>query len=517
MLGNIFTVFLFAQQLPITPYPNQVEIKEGSLKISQTITIDDVKSSFKGELDVFKKQLNDYTNYKIKKRKLNTILYLIKDESVKQESYELKISSKGIEMKAGDSVGAFYGLQSVLQILIDSEIKEQAIAYCQIKDQPRYAWRGLMLDESRYFFGGKEVKRLLDMMAIHKLNKFHWHLTDSPGWRMEIKKYPLLTKVGGMGNQFDPNAPAQYYSQKEIKEIIEYAAQRHIEVIPEIDMPGHATAAVRAYPEISGGGSEKYPNFTFHPGKEETFEFLTNVLKEVGELFPSKYIHIGGDEVHFGNHMWKTFPEVKEMMKKNKWKSMVDVEHYFLNRMADTIQNMNKTVLGWDEVVGAGLSRYNTTVMWWRHDKPQLFEKSIKEGYQVIMCPRLPLYFDFVQHDSHKDGRRWNGIADIESVYAFPNKEMTGGNDFDKANVLGMQANIWTEVIHNNDRMEFMTFPRIAALAEASWTTNGQKNWKGFSDRLPGLINFYQQRGIKLFNPLQPNKTPEINGPVKSN
>ena len=516
LFANVLSMSLFAQHVPITPYPNRIEIDSGSLELPKHIPIQDNLNSFTQELKVFSEQVKIYTDFKISRVKGKALLKVTKDDSIQPEAYDLEIFPDGIELKAGSSSGMFYGLQSLLQLLVDASNKDWRLPLCHLYDTPRYQWRGLMLDESRHFFGVKEVKKLLNMMAIHKLNKFHWHLTDSPGWRMEIRTYPLLTEIGSKGNESNPDAPAQFYTQKQIRDIVAYAAQRHIEVIPEIDMPGHASAAVRAYPEISGGGSERHPNFTFHPGKEETFEFLTNVLKEVAELFPSKMIHIGGDEVHFGNHMWKTFPEVKAMMKKNNWKTLVDVEHYFLHRMADTLRAMNKTVLGWDEMIGAELNNKNTVVMWWRHDRSKLFKSALEQNYPVVMCPRLPLYFDFVQHDSHTDGRRWDGFAPVESVYAFPNEEMTGGTFFDCSNVLGMQANIWTEQIHNNERMEFMTFPRIAALAEASWTNAKQKDWANFAIRLPQLLQFYQKQDIEVFNPLEPQATPEIKGPIKN-
>ncbi|MCL3781368.1 beta-hexosaminidase [Prolixibacteraceae bacterium JC049] len=505
---------LLASGLPITPYPNNVVLGSGNLNLKSSISLKLQSATFAEEADLFREQVKRFSSFKVKPtKKSNAVISLTEKVGLGEEAYQLVINESGIKVSASTKVGMFNGLQSLLQLLIASENNQ--LTCCEIEDAPRYPWRGLMLDESRHFFGEIEVKLLIDMMAIHKLNKFHWHLTDSKGWRLEIKQYPKLTTVGATGNQTDPNAKPRFYTQKQIKEVVAYAAKRHIEVIPEIDMPGHASAAARAYPEINGGGSKSHPDFTFHPGKELTFEFLTNVLKEVATLFPSKLIHIGGDEVHFGNHQWKTFPEVKALMKKNNWKSLVDVEHYFLNRMADTLKVMNKTVLGWDEVIGAGLNKNNTAVMWWRHDKKQLLANALKKGYTTIMCPRIPLYFDFVQHDSHTDGRRWGGFASIDKVYAFPNKEMTGDIDADNKLIKGIQANIWTEVIHTNARMEFMTFPRIAALAEAGWTKDQNKNWDEFNARLPQLLQFYQAENIAVFDPLNPNSKPEIKGPAK--
>ncbi len=370
-----------------------------------------------------------------------------------------------------------------------------------------------MLDESRHFFGVAEVKKILDLMALHKLNKFHWHLTDSPGWRIEIKQYPLLTSIGAKGNNSDPEAEAQFYTQKQISEIIRYAADRFIEVIPEIDMPGHATVAVRAYPEFSGGGSKKYPDFTFHPGKEGTYQFLTNVLKEVGDLFPSKYIHIGGDEVSFGNQQWTGFPEVQQLMKRENFKDLVAVEHHFLRRMADSIQKMGKTMIGWDEVVAANLTTH-PLVMWWRHDQPKMLELALRNGYEVILCPRIPLYFDFVQLESHKSGRKWAGkYAPLESVYDFPSDKFTGGVSISTPLVKGIQANLWTETMHTTNRLEFMTFPRLSALAEAAWTNQEVKNFDSFKKRMSSVNGIFQKSDVDYFDATNPDKAKEIVGP----
>ena len=225
------------------------------------------------------------------------------------EAYRLEITPDSVFIQSATVTGAFRGEETLKQLLRSGKGTTSA---CVINDAPRYSWRGFMLDESRHFFGKEKVKQLLDIMASLRLNVFHWHLTDEPGWRIEIKKYPLLTKVGSKGNYHDPSAPAAFYTQEDIKDIVAYAAARHIMIVPEFDMPGHATAACRAYPELSGGGEGRWKDFTFHPCKEETFRFINDVLDELITLFPSPYIHIGGDEVHFGNQEWFTDPAVHQ-------------------------------------------------------------------------------------------------------------------------------------------------------------------------------------------------------------
>ena len=313
-----------------------------------------------------------------------------------------------------------------------------------------------MLDESRYFFGMEKVKQLLDHMAYYKLNTFHWHLTDAPGWRIEINGFPKLATVGGIGNQSDPNAPATYNTQEQIKEIVSYASERMITVIPEIDMPGHATAANRAYPEHSGGGSEKYPDFTFHPAKETTYTYLSQILREVDVLFPSNMIHLGGDEVSFGNQMWPKDPKVLDLVKKEGLNGMKGVEDYFFERMADTLFNINNKVLAWDEMAGANLPKDKTIIFWWRHDKKEQLSLSPQNGYPTVICPRIPFYFDFLQQEDHKYGRKWAGaFAPLAAVYDFEVNYL-GVKPEERSLILGIQANLWTETVDNEQRFDFL-------------------------------------------------------------
>ena len=325
IISLIFVVWLvnfgFAQKNPIIPEPVSVQFTEGKyMKVDQINFFCSPEEEFL--IRNFSHQLAGL-GVKLGKAKKSAIksanLILEKTNQVSgNEAYRLIISPKAVNVQASTYTGLFYGLQSLLHLAVSNPQPNGLQIPCgTVLDQPRFGWRGLMLDESRHFFGKEKVKQLLDWMAFYKLNKFHWHLTDSHGWRLEIQKYPKLTSVGGIGNFHNSEAPAAFYTQAEIKELVRYAADRFIEVIPEIDMPGHATAANRAYPEFSGGGSERYPEFTFNPGKEATYGFLTDILKEVAGLFPSRYIHLGGDEVHFGNQQWNTNSDVQLLMKKH--------------------------------------------------------------------------------------------------------------------------------------------------------------------------------------------------------
>lgn len=500
---------------PVIPQPNSVELHSGKLSFGNDLMVTVSEKSLNRFIALFEQSIAQFSEnpFSVKKSKNALKIQFVIDRSAnfKAEEYVLEVLPSGVKVIASGENGLFNGMQSLVQLIIfaPKENGKFTIKSCTIHDQPRYGWRGLMLDESRHFFGKEKVKQLLDYMALHKLNKFHWHLTDQPGWRIEIKKYPKLTTIGGLGNYSDPNAEARYYTQIEIAEVVAYAAERFIEVIPEIDMPGHASAANRAYPEFSGGGSEAHPEFTFNPGKEGTYQYLTDILREVAALFPSKYIHIGGDEVHFGNEKWKTDAGVQKLMADNNLKDLVDVEHYFIRRMEDSIQHIGKKLVGWDEISGSGIDKNNSLLMWWRHDKKQLLPEALAKGYEVVMCPRIPLYFDFVQHESHQYGRRWSkDFCPIDLVYQFPGAEL----DPTHPKIKGIQANVWTERMQNNERLEFMIFPRISALAEAAWTQDKQKNYDAFTKRLQNMFPLFEQDGIYYFNPLKPDSKAESKG-----
>lgn len=437
---------------------------------------------------------------------LNAAAIQLKQQPIANKTkgaYEMTMNSQQVIITANDAAGVINGISTLLQM---AATKSGDLACFQIKDAPKYEWRGIMLDESRHFFGKEKVKQLLDYMALYKLNRLHWHLTDEPGWRIEIKKYPLLTYTGGVGNFVDHNAPPQYYTQEEIKEIVAYATERHIEVIPEIDMPGHATAANRAYPEYSGGGSERNPEFTFDPGKEETYQYLTDILREVNVLFPSEMIHLGGDEVHFGNEQWNHNEGVQELMKREGMTELAEVEKYFMVRMADSLFAMNNKILAWDEMAEISLPVDQTIIFWWRHDRRDQLQKAFDKEYPVVICPRIPYYFDFVQHESHRTGRRWGqAFAPLELAYNFSIEDLV--EEKNRPQVLGLQANMWTETVGTEARLDFMIYPRITALAEAAWGENN--DYEAYLERLKLQLPLYKKSNIYYFNPFEPADSAE--------
>ncbi|MFT3822283.1 MAG: beta-N-acetylhexosaminidase [Chitinophagaceae bacterium] len=504
-----------AQDCPVIPTPVQAVAVNETFIINNNTPVIAKTTAAKKIASFFQQQLLQTTGVSVKQQasgKQPAIVLEATPLKGPPGQYRISMTSKQVLITATDEDGLFSGIATILQLarLSYSNSNSISLPCWNINDQPQYQWRGFMLDESRHFFGTTIVKAILDQMALYKLNRFHWHLTDEPGWRLEIKKYPRLATIGGIGNQTDSTAPAAYYTQQQVREIIAYAAERHITVIPEIDMPGHATAANKAYPEFSGGGSAKHPEFTFHPGKEGTYQYLANILKETDQLFSSQMIHIGGDEVSFGNEKWQQDTAIQQLMKKEKLDGVLQVEHYFLRRMADTLARLHNKVLAWDEVTEAGLDPKNTIVFWWRHDKPAQFTNALQKGFPVVVCPRLPFYYDFVQDSSHKSGRKWEGkFNPVENIYNF-SVSIPPADSTQLKQVLGIQANIWTETITTPQRLGYMLFPRLYALAETSWRSTQPKNYQQFAQRLPLHFSILKKDGFSYYDPNNPAATPEI-------
>ncbi|MDB5150785.1 MAG: hexosaminidase [Mucilaginibacter sp.] len=492
---------LYAQDLNLIPYPKQVKLLRYNLLLAKHCRFYTNNSRFKYAVDYLNGELafqDKYTRAPLQK-------VLINRDTTRGISgaYTLNISGGVISIQAPDSAGVFNGIVTLLQLYRSAKTKGEKVILpgVTITDQPRYQWRGFMLDESRHFFGKEVVKKTLKWMAFYKLNRFHWHLTDAQGWRLEVKRYHLLATTGGIGNFTDSLASAKYYTQDDIKEIIRFAKQRNIEIVPEIDMPGHATAANHAYPLYSGGITPGFENFTFNPGKEITYSFISNILKEVKEVFPGNMIHIGGDEVTLGIKAWENNPDVKRLMNEKGFTDYKQAEFYFLKRIADTVQKLNCRVMCWDEAVAAGLPTNRVVINWWRQDKPAVLTEALRDGYKVILCPRLPMYFDFVQDSTHKSGRKWGKLYNSYiNVYHFPENSLSD-TVYSHGNIIGLQANLWTETVVSEKRLDYLLFPRLAALAESGWTDESVKDDRLFNERLRAHLNYYTKAGIYYYDP----------------
>ena len=416
------------------------------------------------------------------------------------EGYRIDISARRAQLTAGDEAGFFYGLQTLFQMAD----QRGNLPCASIEDYPRYRYRGLHLDVCRHFFPVKFIKHYLDWMASCKLNTFHWHLTDDQGWRIEIRRYPRLTQIGGYraqtqigGFHEDPITYEQgryggYYTQDEIREVVAYAAERHITVIPEVEMPGHAMAALAAYPELACGHGPKHFETSgrwgvlddvFCPGKEQTFEFLEGVLDEVLELFPSKFIHIGGDECP--RVRWKECPDCQARLAAEGLKDESGLQTYLTHRIGRYLEAKGRRLIGWDEILEGGLAP-DAVVMSWRGTKGGI--AAARQQHEVIMTPSTYLYFDKKATDSYDEPVSLSSSQlPLEKVYGYDPSE--GIAPEDQRYLLGVQANLWTEFIWTEGRVSFQLLPRIYALAEIAWSPVERKSWEEFSEvRLPAHL-----------------------------
>ncbi|WP_425501442.1 family 20 glycosylhydrolase [Pseudoxanthomonas yeongjuensis] len=421
------------------------------------------------------------------------------------ESYTLDADPQRIVVSARDPRGLFYGAVTLWQLLTTDAKNDLSIAAVHIDDTPRFAWRGLMLDSARHFQTVDEIKQLLDAMALHKLNTFHWHLTDDQGWRIEIKRYPKLAAVGGcripagdggVGNDGKPRPYCGYYTQDQIRDVVRYAAQRHITIVPEINAPGHAQAAVAAYPELGVTGKQVHVlnewgvNTTLFNVEESTFQFLENVLAEVVELFPGTYVHVGGDEAV--KDQWKASARVQERIKELGVKDEAGMQSYLVKRLEKFLVAHHKRLIGWDEILEGGLPE-EATVMSWRGIEGGIV--AANQGHDVVMSPSDKLYLDYLQTDSPNEPPGRPATITLEQVYAFEPVPAALAAD-KRAHILGLQANVWTEHMRSFARVEHAIFPRIAALAETAWSPQDKKDWEGFVARLPAQLQRYRAMDI---------------------
>ncbi|MDD4992328.1 MAG: family 20 glycosylhydrolase [Paludibacter sp.] len=448
----------------------------------------------------------------------NVVIFETTDKDYTSETYLLSISPGGIKIRAAAANGFFYGLQSLYQLL-PPEIygKKTATAVkwsapsAEIKDAPRFSYRGLHLDVCRHFFPVEFIKKYIDAMAIHKFNTFHWHLTDDQGWRIEIKKYPRLTEVGSRRDetlldyyydrfpqQFDGKPYGGYYTQAEAREIVAYAKARFITVIPEIEMPGHAQAAIAAYPYLSCTQDStikvetKWGVFkeVFCP-LDTTFRFLEDVLTEVMDIFPGKYIHIGGDECP--KDRWKACPDCQAMIARLDLKDENGLQSYFVHHMERFLNSKGRKIIGWDEILDGGLDP-NATVMSWRGTQGGI--TAAKAGNDVIMTPTAYCYFDKYQADPVFEPVTIGGYLPLKNVYNYE-PVPTELTDDEAKHILGAQANMWAEYMPTSERVEYMAYPRVSAMAEVLWSSKKMRNWELFAQRMPKEFERYNQLGIE--------------------
>ena len=523
----LFLIVLFVSCLAdlqasvsIVPIPNQITWNNGVYKLKQTVSISYSSDHLKSAALYLAENLHSVLGVKSKVKlggNGNIRLSLTNDQSLGASGYRLTVDKNGVNVVGCDYNGVVCAIATIRQMAMKTELQ-----YVSITDRPHFVWRGFMLDCSRHFFSKKEIEELINLMALYKLDRFHWHLTDDQGWRIEIKQYPLLTLKGAwrkynnqdsicmqnarLQDNKDLNLPQEnkriegkdtlyggYYSQDDIREMVAYAKQRGIEIIPEIDMPGHFLSAVSNYKGLScfdKVGWGRVFSSPICPGKDSALEFCRNVWKEIFALFPYEYVHIGGDEVEKGN--WKKCPDCQRRIKENNLKNEEELQSWFIHQMEKYFNENGRKMIGWDEILEGGLSK-SATVSWWRTWVPDAVDQVTAHGNDVIYCPGSPMYFS--QHEQN---------TSLNEIYTY-DLQPSRLSDSQKSHVLGVQANLWAEGIPSRNRMFYMYFPRILALSELAWSNPKNMNFVDFYNRLTYQFEMLHRMGV-------PYRTPSLYG-----
>lgn len=520
-LSVLVSILSIAQQTALIPLPQSLSWDKGEpFKLSSTTTIIIPKNEELHRIaSQFSRQVATATGFPLAVKEgtgttAGSIHFsLSSDKSIPKEGYRLKVTASNITLAAAEPAGIFYGIQTLLQLLPKEIVSPAAVANKQwtvqpatITDYPRFGWRGLMLDVSRHFFSKEDVKRYIDDMVKYKFNVLHWHLTDDQGWRIEIKSYPKLTSVGawrvektGTFGNFTPPTPDEprnyggFYTQEDIKEVVQYARERFVNILPEIDVPGHSLAAIAAYPELTstpgtyqvssgdrfmiwppGGHFYGVIDNSLCPAKEIVYEFLDKVFGEVAQLFPFEYIHMGGDET--ARNFWEKSDLIKELMKKENLKNLDEVQSYFVKRVEKIIESKGKKLIGWDEILQGGLAP-NAAVMSWRGMRGGI--DAAKEGHQVVMSPTDFVYIDYMQSDVIMEPPVYASLR-LKKTYQF--EPVPEG--VDPKLIKGGQGNLWSEQVYNLRQAQYMTWPRAFAIAEIVWSPKTNRNWNDFVSRV---------------------------------
>jgi hexosaminidase len=514
-LVAIFIVPSLYSQTPsavnIIPKPVSLKTSPGSFRINEsTVLVAD--GSNKDAADFFNKYLADYYGITLKTAESANINYIrFSSKTFVQapenpERYTFTSTAKGVDISGDSDDGTFRGTQTLIQLLPVTRSRTLQIPLVAIEDQPRLKYRGAMLDVGRHFFSVDYVKQFIDYIALHRMNTFHWHLTEDQGWRIEIKKYPKLTEVGayrdgtiighypGTGN--DNIHYGGFYTQEEIKDVLEYAKKRHITVIPEVEMPGHSGAALASYPYLgcTGGPYQVKQTWGVHKdvycaGNDSTFQFLEDVLDEVMALFPSEYIHIGGDECP--KDAWKACPKCQKRIKDLGLKDEHELQSYFIQRIEKYVNSKGKKIIGWDEILEGGLAP-NATVMSWRGEKGGI--EAAKQNHDVIMSPGTHVYLDHAEK-RNEDSLNIGGYLPLSKVYSYePVPQELSAEQ--KKRILGAQGNVWTEYMSNPQKVNYMIFPRLTALSEVMWSPASSRNWSDFQKRMAPQLKRYDLWGV---------------------
>lgn len=510
----IFSNSIFAQEIAIIPKPMEMAVKQGmfTLDNNSVLKFDANNPDVSRIAKFFSDYIETVYGIAIKENNLGSSINLkiISRLNLGTEGYLLKVDKKTITITASKPAGLFYGMQSLKQLLpLEANNNSLEIPCLDIKDQPRFAWRGNMLDVARHFFPVSFIKEYIDILAMYKINTFHWHLTEDQGWRIEIKKYPLLTEISHWrdetmldhyrsGKGMDGIGYGGFYTQDQCREVIRYAAERYITVVPEIEMPGHSLAALAAYPDLGcTGGPYKVTGVwgvhkdVYCAGKEETFEFLQNVLDEVLDIFPSQYIHIGGDECP--KDAWEKCNACQQRIKDEDLKDEHELQSWFITRMDKYLSSKGRRLIGWDEILEGGLAP-EAAVMSWRGIKGGV--EAAKQKHEVVMTPNSHMYIDYYQaEDKEKEPLAIGGYLPVDKVYSYePVPEELSAEE--AKYILGVQTNLWTEYVATTKKAEYMLLPRLQAQAEVAWTPKNLKSFPDFEQRL--LIDYKRLQKLEI-------------------
>jgi len=525
-------LMLFAQEpVSIIPLPAQLTVHKDFFSVNNNVSVqyDPKNEGLRSTAEFLQGYIENASGFRlgsnVKGSYKNILLNISSAGEPGDEGYTLEVQKNTIKISASRPAGIFYAIQSLIQTMPATRPGRAMRIPCMlVKDQPRFKWRGLMLDVSRHFFSPDDIKRLLNLMASFKMNVFHWHLCDDQGWRLEIKKYPRLTETGAWRNekqgalfyQKDTTALTGksvysyggYYTQEEVKEIVAYAAMRNIMVVPEIEMPGHSGAALAAYPEYSCSGlpqpvpniavSGNFDSFSsnYCPGNPDTYTFLEEIITEVAQLFPSPYIHIGGDEVN--KKSWKLCPKCQSVMRHEGLKNEEALQSFFIKKIEKLIHSKGKRLVGWGEILEGGLAP-DAVVMSWVGEKSGI--EAANMSHEVIMCPGNPLYLNRHQTEAFEKEPHAPkySINTLQKVYQYNPVPLLLPSDKHHF-ILGAQAVLWTEFIDSTNLLEYMLLPRMCALAEIVWSPYEKQNFTDFKKRLQPRLAQFKQKGIRYFS-----------------
>ena len=519
--------------LPVIPIPQEVELTDDNFRIGEKCSVVAQPGCIE-EAEYLAEMLRKATGFAVPVKAgpeaetvpdNSIVLELDKNLDLGDEAYLLEAGNSGVVVKGSAAAGVFYGIQTLIQLLPPEILGKEPVSGIEwtvpgvkIEDMPRFGWRAYMLDEARHFKGMETVKKLLDQMALHKMNRFHWHLTDDQGWRIEIKRYPLLTEIGSkrkdtqIGGWDSPERSGQphggFYTQEEIREIVDYAAKRHITIVPEIEMPGHASAAVAAYPEMGTSNEKievpvvfgKLPS-AFNVAAPKVYEFLENILDEVMALFPSEVIHIGGDEVKFDQ--WLKSDQIKELMKREGLSGPAQVQLHFTNKMSHFIESRRRRMMGWNEILGDDLHGFikeaggkelsddsggrslasGTIVHFWKGEI-SLAEKAVHQGHDIVNSLHSENYLDYT----------YKALPLARAYNSDPIPEGLDSRFYSK--VLGSECHMWSEWVPNVERLHYQTFPRFSAYAEVGWSMPSRKDYQDFLARLGTQLKRWEIQGV---------------------